>query len=48
MVNSYTREEIKVKFILDCLNAESKNQRTPDAQDIMAISVLKFISGIPG
>ena len=39
---------IKVKFILDCLCAESKNQRTTDAYNIMAISFLEFISGIPG
>ena len=38
MVGSYTGEEIKVKFILDCLYAESKNQRTAEAHDIMAIS----------
>ena len=28
LVDSYTQEEIKVKFILDCLFAESKNQRS--------------------
>ena len=48
MVNSYTKEEIEVKFTLDCLYVESKNQLTPDAHDIMAVSILEFISGIPG
>ena len=37
LINNYTREEIKVEFILDCLYAESKNQRISDAHDIMAI-----------
>ena len=48
MVNSYTQEEIKVKFILDCLFAESKNQRSTEAHDIMAMSVVEFISKISG
>ena len=47
LINNYTREEIKVKFILDCLYAESKNQRTSEAH-IMTTSVPKFISEIPG
>ena len=38
----------KLEFILDCLYAKSKNQRTSDVHDIMATSVLKFISKIPG
>ena len=48
LIDSYTREEIKVEFILDCLYAESKNQRTTEAHNIMAMSVLEFISKIPG
>ena len=48
LIDSYTREEIEVKFILDCLYAESKNQRTTEAHNIMAMSVLEFISKIPG
>ena len=48
MVDSYTQEEIKVIFILDCLFAESKNQRSTEAHDIMATSVLEFISKISG
>ena len=47
-MDSYTREEIEVEFVLDCLYAESKNQRTTEAHNIMAVSVLEFISGIPG
>ena len=47
LVDNYTREEIEVKFI-DCLYAEGKNQRTTDAHDIMVVSILKIISGIPG
>ena len=48
LIYNYTREEIEVKFILDCLYGEGKNQRTMDAHDIMAVSILKFISRIPG
>ena len=48
LIDSYTREEIKVEFILNCLSAKSKNQRTTEAHDIMATSVLEFISKIPG
>ena len=48
LIDNYTREEIKVRFILDCLYAESKKQRTSDAHDIMVTSVLEFISKIPG
>ena len=48
LTDSYTREEIKFKFILNCLYAESKNQRTTEAHNIMAMSVLEFISKIPG
>ena len=44
--SGYTWEEIKVKFILNCLFSECKNQRSRDAHDIMATSVLKFISKI--
>ena len=47
-INNYTREEIEVKFILDCLFAESKNHRTSEVHNIMAMSVLEFISKIPG
>ena len=43
LVNTFTREETEVEFILDCLFTESQIQRTPDALNIMANSVLKFI-----
>ena len=33
-----TREEIEVKYILDCLFAKSKIQKSPDALNIMANS----------
>ena len=48
LINNYTREEIEVESILDCLYAESKNQRTSETHNIMATSVLEFISKIPG
>ena len=48
LVDYYTQEEIKVEFILDCLFAESRNQRSSEACDIMAKSVLEFISKISG
>ena len=48
LVDSYTQEEIEVKFILDCLFAESKNQRSTEAHNIMVMSVLEFISKISG
>ena len=48
MVVNYTQEEIQVEFILNCLFAESKNLRSTEAHDIMATSVLKFISKISG
>ena len=47
MVDSYIQEETEVEFILNCLFAESKNQRSTEAHD-MATSVLKFISKISG
>ena len=31
LVNTFTREEIEVEFILDCLFVESQIQRTPDS-----------------
>ena len=37
------REEIEVEFILDCLYAKNKTQKTTDALNIMANSVLEFI-----
>ena len=43
LVNLFTREEIEVEFILNCLFAESQIQNIPDALNIMANSVLKFI-----
>ena len=43
LVDSFTREEIEVEFILNCLFAESQIQNTPDALNIMANSVLEFI-----
>ena len=46
LVNTFTREEIEVEFILDCLFADSQIQRTPDALNIMANSVLEFICKI--
>ena len=45
-LTSYTREEIKVEFILNCLFAESRNQRSREACDIMVTSVLEFVSKI--
>ena len=48
LIDNYTREEIEVEFILNCLYAESRNQRTQEAHNIMATSVLEFISKIPG
>ena len=48
LVDSYTQEEIKVEFILDCLFAKSKNQRSTEAHNIMAMSDLEFISQISG
>ena len=48
LINSYTREEIEVKFIFDCLYAESRNQGTLETHNIMVTSVLDFISKIPG
>ena len=48
LIDNYTREEIKVEFILDCLYAKNKNQRTTEAYNIIAMSVLEFISKIPG
>ena len=48
LVDFYTQEEIEVEFILNCLFAESKNQRSRDANDIMATSALEFISKISG
>ena len=48
LVDCYTQEEIKVKFILNCLFAESKNKRLTEAHDIMATSVLEFIFKISG
>ena len=46
MVDNYAQEEIEVEFILDCLFAESKNQKSTEAHDIMTTSVLKFIPKI--
>ena len=43
LVDFYTQEDIKVKFIHDCLFAKSKNQRKTEAHNIMATSVLEFI-----
>ena len=39
----YTREEIEVEYILDCLFAESKIQKTPEVYNILANSILEFI-----
>ena len=43
LIDTYTREEIKVEYILDCLYAELKVQSLPDIQDVLANSVLEFI-----
>ena len=48
LVDYYTREEIEVKFILNCLFAESRNHRSRQAHDIMPTSVLEFILKISG
>ena len=42
LVDLFTREEIEVEFILDCLFAESQIQKTTDALNIIANSVLEF------
>ena len=47
-MDSYTREEIEVEYILDYFYAECKIQRTPDAHNILANSVLEFIWKIAG
>ena len=44
LVDNYTREEIKVEFILDCLFAGSKNQKSTEAHDTMVMSLLELIS----
>ena len=43
LIDTYAREEIKVEYILDCLFAELKVQGLPDAQNILANSMLEFI-----
>ena len=48
LVDSYTQEEIEVEFILNCLFAKSKNHGSTEAHNIMAMSVLEFISKISG
>ena len=48
LVDLYTREEIKVEYVLDCFYAECCVQRTPDAHNSLANSVLKFIWKIAG
>ena len=48
LVDLYTREEIKVEYFLDCFYAECRIQRTPDAHDILANSILEFIWKIAG
>ena len=48
LVDYYTQEEIKVKFILNYLFAKSKYQRFTEGHDILATSVLEFISKISG
>ena len=37
------REEIEVEYILNCPYTELKVQSSPDVQDVLANSVLKFI-----
>ena len=48
LVDLYTREEIEVEYVLDCFYAEYHIQRTPDAYNILANSILKFIWKIAG
>ena len=43
LLDNYTQEEIKTKYILDCLYAELQVQTTPDIQDALALSVLEFL-----
>ena len=43
LVDSFTREEIEVEFILDYLFTESQVQKTMDALNIMENSALEFI-----
>ena len=39
----YTREEVKVKYILDSLYAELRQQPSTDVQNILANTILEFI-----
>ena len=48
LVDLYTREEIKVEYVLDCFYAECCIQRTLDAHDILANNILKFKWKIAG
>ena len=43
LINTYTREEIEVEYILDCLYAELWVQSSPDVQDVLANSMLGCI-----
>ena len=42
LVNTYTREQIEVEYILDCLFTKSKIQKSPDAHNILANSILEI------
>ena len=40
---TYTREEIEVEYILDCLYAKLQVQLSTDLQNVLANSILEFI-----
>ena len=48
LVDLYTREEIEVEYVLDCFYAKCCIQRTSNAHNILANSILKFIWKIAG
>ena len=43
LIDNYTREEIKTKYILNCLHTELLVQSSSNAQNALATSVLEFI-----
>ena len=48
LIATLEKRSIEVKFTLNCLFVESKNQRSTEAHNIMATSVLEFISKVSG
>ena len=43
LLSNYTREEIEMEYILDCLYTELQVQNEPEVQDALVSSVLEFI-----